>query len=258
MVARADRFGRHWGFLGTRPFDSCVHRYHMKFKLDTVFTVAMVACAVVTVGVLIHHEFFPPATALATSANRKPVFVNDWKAEMSHGSRIGPVGAPVQIMEFADFECPFCAGFHSLLKDLRRQYPNQVSIVYVDFPLSMHRFAIPAIRAVECASSQGRFDKMYDLLFDQQQQLGLKSWREYASDADVPDLDAFDSCVKRADPIPRLEEGKKLGDRLNVKATPTVIINGWMLPEPPTSEELGSLVRTILAGKDPFGRAGSS
>src|SRR5260370_32414860 len=104
---------------------------------------------------------------------------------------MGSTQAPVQLLEFADFECPFCATFHKDVKSLRTRYPTQVALTYVHFPLPMHRFAEAAARVAECASDQGRFEAMYDQLFDEQDSFGLKPLSEYATKAGVSDRAAF-------------------------------------------------------------------
>lgn len=92
---------------------------------------------------------------------------------------------------------------------------------------------------------------MYDQLFDGQDSFGLKPWSEYARAAGVPDLAAFDVCIKNTDPIPRVVEGKRLGKELDVRGTPTVIINGWKMGRPPSEQELETMIRAVLAGKSP-------
>jgi protein-disulfide isomerase len=154
-------------------------------------------------------------------------------------------------MEFADFECPYCGSFHKALKLIQQRYANQIGLTYVYFPIQGHRFAIPAARVAECANDQGRFETMYDQLFDGQEQFGLRSWDDYATAAGVPDMATFEACIKKTDPIPRVEEGKALGAKFDVNGTPTIIINGWKLGHPPTEEELNGMVKRILAGKQP-------
>ena len=116
----------------------------------------------------------------------------------------------------------------------------------------MHRFAEPAARVVECAGDQGRFEAMYDLLFEQQDKFGLKPWSEFAADAGVADSTTFEACIKRTEPIPRVTEGKALGGQLDIQGTPTVVINGWKLGRPPSLEELDRMVKAILVGKSPI------
>jgi protein-disulfide isomerase len=222
----------------------------MKPRLDAVIAATLVMCALVTTGLVVRREFFAPAPPPVKSEQR-PVFIKDWGSKLATGVRMGPEQAPVQLLEFADFECPFCATMHKDLKTLRERYPTQVALTYVHFPLSMHRFAEPAARVVECAGEQGRFEAMYDHLFDEQDSFGLKPWSEYATEASVSDSATFEACIKSTDPIPRVAEGKALGNQLDVQGTPTVVINGWKLGRPPTLDELAHMVKAILAGKSP-------
>jgi protein-disulfide isomerase len=222
----------------------------MKIKLDVVLTATLVTCAVITTGVVLRREFVAPALA-PRQAELRPALIPHWQDGLTKGMRLGPDAASVKLIEFADFECPFCGGFHKTLKTLQNHYPSQISLTYVHFPIPGHRFAIPAARVAECANDQGRFEAMYDQLFEGQDQFGLKPWDDYATAAGVPDMAAFDACIKKTDPIPRVEEGKALGAKLDVQGTPTIIINGWKLGHPPSEAELDEMVQRILAGKQP-------
>jgi protein-disulfide isomerase len=223
----------------------------MKLKWESVLTATMVGCALITTGLVVHREFFAPSPVSTQSTVQKPVLIRDWKSHLGQGVMLGPSSAPVQLIEFADFECPFCGDFHKKLKLLRERYPMQVALTYIHFPLPGHRFALPAARAAECAAGQARFEAMYDQLFQGQNSFGLKPWNDYATAAGVPDLPAFDACIKRTDPVARIEEDRELGAKLDVRATPTLIVNGWMLGRPPTAEELEVMVKAVLAGKSP-------
>jgi protein-disulfide isomerase len=222
----------------------------MKMKLDSVITAIFLVCALGTTVAIIHREFFA-SRAGRTQAEQKPIFLKDWRVDLPRGIRMGSADASVQLLEFSDFECPFCASLHKDLKTLRTRYPTQVALTFMHFPLPMHRFAIPAARVAECAGDQGRFEAMYDRLFDEQDSLGLKPWSEFASEAGVADSAAFEACIKRTDPIPRVVDGKALGNEWDVHSTPTVVINGWRLGRPPNPEELDRMVKAILAGKSP-------
>jgi protein-disulfide isomerase len=224
----------------------------MKVRFDIVVTATLLICALVTTGLVVRREFFAPA-ATPLQVERKPYFINDWRGALVKGIHMGPEQAPVHLLEFADFECPFCASFHKDVKALRVRYPTQVALTFVHFPLPMHRFAEPAARVAECAGDQGRFEAMYDLLFEQQEKFGLKPWSEFATEAGVTDNAAFEACIKRTDPILRITEGRALGNQLDVQGTPTVVINGWKLGRPPTPDELDHMVKAILAGKSPVG-----
>jgi len=223
----------------------------MRRSLGDIGTIALVICALITTGAVIHREFFAsPLDATRISA-QKPYFIEGWRSKIGEDAQLGPGDAAVQFVEFADFECPYCGDFHRKLKWLRERHPTQVSLTYIHFPLPGHRFALAAARAAECARDQGRFEAMYDRLFDEQDMFGLKSWREFAEGAGVPDLPGFDLCIGKVDTVPRIEHGKQLAGQLNVKATPTVMVNGWMLDRPPTADQLDEMVKSVLAGKSP-------
>jgi protein-disulfide isomerase len=222
----------------------------MNMRLDTVLTTALVICAFVTSGVVVKKELFS-SSQLARPSDPKTALVPNWRDYLATGERLGPPAAKVRLIEFADFECPYCASVHRVLTTILARYPGEVSLEYVHFPLPTHRFAVVAARAAECASAQDRFEAMYDQLFGGQDSFGLKPWTDYATAARVPDLAAFDACVKKTDPVVRIEEGKKLGAKLNIQATPTLIVNGWKLTRPPNIEELDTMVKAVLAGKDP-------
>lgn len=222
----------------------------MKIKFESVVTIVLLGCALVTTGLVVRREFARPDQP-ATTVQQKPTFIANWRDAQKNGVAMGPPAAPVQLIEFADFECPFCGNFHKKLRTLRDRYPTQVALTFVHFPLPGHRFALPAARVAECAGEQGRFEAMYAKLFEEQDQFGLKPWEDYAMAAGVPDMAAFDTCIKKTDPMPRVEDGKALGARLDVQGTPTIIINGWKLGHPPAEAELDQMVQKILAAKPP-------
>jgi protein-disulfide isomerase len=223
----------------------------MKVTWDSVMTVVLVACALATTGLVIRRSFSDDGASSVQSRSTRPVFVRNWQSQFRGAELVGIASAPVQVVEFADFECPFCAGFHKTLKTVQERFPNQIAVTYVHFPLPMHRFALPAARVAECAGEQGRFESMYDQLYDGQDSFGLKPWSDYAIVAGVTDVEMFNACVSGTGPIARVEEGKRLGTRLDVKGTPTVIVNGWKLGQPPTLEQLEGMVKSVLAGKSP-------
>jgi len=226
-------------------------------KFDSIVTATLVVCAVITTGVVLRRELMTPA-ASPSLAERKPVLVPRWRDDLEKGIRLGPGAAPVQLIEFADFESPFCGTFHQTLRVVRERYPTQVAATYVHFP-PMHRFAIPAARVAECAGEQGRFEAMYDHLCDEQESFGLEPWSEFAAAAGVPDGGAFETCIKRCtDPVPRVVDGQQLGKDLDVRATPTLIVNGWKLGHPPSEQGLDAMVKAVLEGKDPVPKAGKS
>jgi protein-disulfide isomerase len=221
----------------------------MKPKWDSVTNGILLVCALSITALVIKRELF--ATPTPVRGEQKSILISDWENYRRNGSLIGPLNAEVQLMEFADFECPYCRAFRNSLKAVDARHPGHIALTYVHFPIAGHRFALPAARVAECAGEQGKFEAMHDQLFEEQDKFGLKPWDEYATAAGVPDLQAFDTCVKKTDAIPRLEAGKALGAKLDVKGTPTIIINGWKLGHPPSESELDQMVQRVLGGKSP-------
>jgi protein-disulfide isomerase len=97
----------------------------------------------------------------------------------------------------------------------------------------MHRFALGAARATECARGEDKFGSMVDALFNKQDSLGLKSWVSYGVDAGLRDTAAFARCMSSSASISSVEAGRSLGRRMEVNGTPTIIVNGWRFQAPP-------------------------
>lgn len=215
--------------------------------LSGILTVAAVAIA----GVLIHREFIakPPS---AQQAIRDPVYVKNWKDMLSDGQLMGRSDALVHLIEFGDFECPFCARFHKTFHELRNRYGDDVALTYVHYPLSNHVFAKPAAVASECAALQGRFSQFADVLYDQQDSLGKKPWVAFAQEASLADTLAFSRCMADSASTMRVSSGVALGDQLQIRGTPTVLINGWRYPSPPNTAQLAMVIDSLRAGIDPF------
>jgi protein-disulfide isomerase len=141
----------------------------------------------------------------------------------------GPADAPVTIVEFADFECPFCGGLFSTLKTIELAYPGKVRFVYRHFPLTkIHPYAQKAAEAAVCAGEQGRFWEMHDSLFRSQRDLGVESLKRRAKELGV-DAAAFDVCLDSGRTAARIKEDVSDAAKAGVRGTPTLFINGRML-----------------------------
>lgn len=219
-----------------------------KSKLNEIGYWAVVISALITTILVVRKEFFYEAPAVPS---REAVYIEDWQDLLSAGIRSGLEDAPVQLIEFADFECPFCANSDEALRKLRDKYGNQVALTFVHLPLPFHENAKPAARAAECAHNQGRFDEMRKLLFERQEDFGQMPWTEFASEVGIPDAGKFEICVQDATPILRVEQGSKLARKFGVRGTPTIIVNGWKFPVALSVEDLDTIVNNILNGKPP-------
>ena len=209
-----------------------------KNLLSNLATVLMVCCAMLITGAVVRREFFP-ADASAAQPDMKPRPVDNWDQLAAAGQRMGPANAPVQIVEFSDFQCPFCATFRGTLATLRAKYPERVSVLYRHYPIdALHPQARTAALASECAGEQGRFEAYHDLLFAQQDSIGSKPWEQWAAEAGVPDAAAFARCVNEERLLGNVERDVQLATETGISLTPTLIINGTLVPGALTEAEL--------------------
>jgi protein-disulfide isomerase len=137
----------------------------------------------------------------------------------------GPESAPVTIVEFADFECPFCGKMFEKLREVYRQNPGQVRIVYKFYPLPMHPHAEIAARAGFAAMKQGKFWEMHDKMFQNQKHLEQSDLEAYAREIGL-DPAKFRQDFDSPQADERIARDRKLGDTLGVAATPTLYVNG--------------------------------
>jgi protein-disulfide isomerase len=217
-------------------------RYYFERLMSLVLTLAAVAMAVT----FVHREFF------AASSASGPARVAGWTELLESSVLVGDSGAPVKIIEFMDLECPACKTFNESVRAVRRKYPQEVAVAVVHLPLPFHKFARAGARAAECAHGQDRFDQFLNTVYDKQDSIGVKSWASFAADAGVRDLSAFRQCTSASEEVPRIEAGVALARKIQVAATPTVIVNGWRYRSPPSRGELDRVVAAILAGREPF------
>jgi protein-disulfide isomerase len=215
----------------------------MKNVLSNVVSVSLVLCAFAVTATAVHREFFVNAASGPPIADVSPQRVDNWGELASAGHRMGPATAPVTIVEFSDFQCPFCAKAEPALDELRHRHPNRVSILYRHFPLNgIHDQARPAALAAECAGAQGRFEQYHMALFNAQSELGKKSWADFARGAGVTDLPEFQRCIDERRFAGVVDRDQSLGEKTGLHGTPTLIVNGTMFAGALTVEQLEKLV----------------
>lgn len=137
----------------------------------------------------------------------------------------GPEDAPVTIVEFSDFQCPYCARVNPTLDAIRERYPDQVRIVFRHFPLDFHKEAPKAAEASRCANEQGKFWEYHDLLFANQRALGVDQLKQYAARLDL-DRSEFDQCLDSGREAAAVQKDVADGRAAGVSGTPAFFING--------------------------------
>src|SRR5262245_18759547 len=175
----------------------------------------------------------PPVVRVAVSTDGAPVK--------------GAVNAPVTIVEFTDFHCPFCKTVLPTLQELAAKYGDKVKLVFRDLPIDqLHPGARKAHEAARCAGDQGKFWAYHDVLFDKAPRASADDLKAYARQVGL-DLARFDQCVasgKHADMVQRdIDEGTRLG----LRGTPVFFINSELLMGAQPLENFARVIDRELA-----------
>ncbi len=149
--------------------------------------------------------------------------------ELQDSPSKGPANAPVLIVEFADFECPFCGAVKPVIDSLFEKFPGKVRLVFKNFPLSMHQNAEKAARAAVAAQKQGKFWEMHGLLFENQTALDPPNLEKLAEKAGL-NLSQFREDFASLATVDAVARDRKQGESLDLEGTPSIFINGRLFP----------------------------
>jgi len=224
----------------------------MKSQLETSLSLLLTVAAISMAGAVVKREWFSDQSRSAERP-REPKYYPEWRNWLAAGILTGPEAAPVLLTEFGDLECSACKYFHERsLTPVRDGYGNRISMHFMHFPLPMHRFATAAAEAAECAHEFGRFEEFVAAVFEHQDDIGRAPWLSYAAAAGVADTTAYSACLVRPSTSARVAAAARIAQQLELTGTPTVFLNGWRFPRPPSEAELAEAVERVLAGDAPF------
>lgn len=167
--------------------------------------------------------------------------------EVSDGGRVakGPATAPVTIIEFSDYECPFCKRAEATVKQVLDTYGDKVRLVYRDYPLPFHAHAKPAAIAATCAEQQGKFWEYHDKLFGAAS-LGDETYDKIATEVGL-DTEKFAACRKSPEAAAAVDKHMEDGASVGVRGTPAFFINGRMLSGAQPFEKFKEIIDEELA-----------
>ena len=137
----------------------------------------------------------------------------------------GPDTAPIELIEFSDFDCPYCRRATETVERLMEQFEGQIRFVYKDYPLPSHPNAFKAAEAGNCAHEQGRFWELHDTMFASQGSLDVDALKGYAADLGL-DPDAFNECLDSGRHAATVDRDMRIGMSHGVSSTPTLFLNG--------------------------------
>lgn len=208
------------------------------------------------------------AAFLFYAARKKPAEVPAQLSPLSlaaadgfRGFTLGSDSAPVEVTEYSDFECPFCADFAAVQMPVVREQlitTGKVRWRYRDFPLPSHAYSRYAALAAQCAGEQGKFWEMHDQIYYHQPDWSdlvggkdagnpVKAMRGYASGLGI-DMDKYDACMQNGDYALQIRANEQEGERVGVTGTPTIIIGRRMLPGgAPPYDMIKATVDSVLA-----------
>lgn len=163
-----------------------------------------------------------PAVTVALDPPRYEVAI------AAHDPSRGPADAPVTIIEFSEYQCPFCARVTPTLKALEQKYAGKIRLVFKDFPLQNHLQAPKAAEAAHCAGDQGKYWELHDRMFANQQQLQVPELKKHAAAVGL-DQASFDQCLDSGKHAANVQADFDLGNQMGVASTPTIYINGRLV-----------------------------
>jgi protein-disulfide isomerase len=191
-------------------------------------------------------------TAADTAATLPSQQVTRYPVEEGGNPSIGPADAAITIIEFSDYQCPYCQKWQSqVYRQLLDNYPTQVRIVYRDFPLlSIHPEAVPAASAANCANEQGAYFRYHDKLFSYEYELGKDTYLKYAQELKL-DMTAFTACLESDKYKDEVMADYQYAADMGIQSTPTFFINGLYLIGAQPYDVFKKLIDQELAGEIP-------
>ena len=164
----------------------------------------------------------------------------------------GPADAPITIIEFSDYECPYCKKWHlEVWPRLQEAYPDQIRLVYRDFPLAqIHPNATPAAAAANCAGEQDSFWEYNELLYTTNQSLGAGIFDAIAQELKL-DMGSFNECLESGRYNEEINADFEYAANLGVSSTPTFFVNGIPVVGAQPFEMFSQLIDQELAGEIP-------
>lgn len=222
-----------------RPPDSSVSIEFLWLILPVVFALGLAT------GWLLWGKLPVPDSQVAADVTR-------YQVDEAGNPAIGPEDAPIEMIEFSDYQCPYCKQWYdSVHSRLLSEYEGKIRFVYRDMPLSaIHPDAQSAAEAADCAGEQGAYWQYHDSLFGRQYGLGEQAYTQYATDLGL-DMNAFNTCVADHRYQGEVQNDASVGVSLGVTGTPTFFVNGLKVVGAQPYEVFKQIIDNELAEASP-------
>ena len=172
---------------------------------------------------------------------------------MSDAPTRGPLNAPVTLLEYADYECPYCQQIQPVLQKLAVEYKAKLALAHKDFPLPMHPNAQKAAEASRCAELQGKYWEYHDLLVTTKQ-LEIAALKSHARTLKL-DPNTFDKCLDTGETAESVKRHASEAQALSVQGTPAFFVNGRSVSGTATYERLRAVIDEELSAAEAGGAA---
>jgi protein-disulfide isomerase len=176
-------------------------------------------------------------------------FKNPVKIDLGSSPVKGPAGAKITIVEFSDFECPFCKRGRDIMQQVMKMYPNDVKVVFKHLPLDFHAKAEPASRAAIAAGNQGKFWEMYNALFDNQTKIGDEFYLEQAKILGL-NIDKFKADMAAEATKKQIEDDKAIAKANQIQGTPAFFVNGVAVRGAYPPDHFKTIIDRLLKGEE--------
>ncbi|MFQ5679294.1 MAG: DsbA family protein [Gemmatimonadota bacterium] len=211
----------------------------MKETILNIAAVVATLAAVAAAAVRLREPHRTPVLA----EEQQPKTISDWQQYTTEGARFGPPNPVVTVVEFLDFQCPFCRTAASTLRELRRLHPRDVAVVYRHFP--QQDVSLDAAVAAECGNRSGAFQQIHDHFFEQPDSLGVKPWTRFAWEAAIQDTVRFAACLKDSTARFVVRRDFQAAQELDVFGTPTLLVNDQLFTGSPSLKYLDHHVKKV-------------
>lgn len=166
----------------------------------------------------------------------------------ANGPTVGPENAPVTIVEFSDFQCPYCARLIPTLDQVKAKYGDKVRLIFMQYPLNFHQHAQKAAEASLCANDQGKFWELHNAMFENQQALAVEQLKAKAVELGM-DAEQFNTCLDSSKHAAKVKADFDEGAKAGVSGTPAMFINGRFLSGAQPLNEITKVIDDELARK---------
>lgn len=193
------------------------------------------------------QELVTAYIAKLTKGNPVEVYFNkpkmEVKVEAGNSPSFGSKDAPIQVVEFSDFQCPFCARGADVMHELKKKYGSKLHFSFKQFPLPMHKDARPASEAALCVNEQGsdKFFKFHDVLFKNQDKLDAANLEKFAKESGA-DVTKFKECFGAKKYAKAVQDDIDYGEKIGVKSTPTFFVNGQLVSGAVPIEQFAEII----------------